>query len=94
MKAAVGNTEWIEVHNAGATAMDIAGWSVRGGLNNITTVSTSNIVHSGTGTVLDADARALIHMTGDPRLWEIHRRLRWWTHRSPRGNPPLVHCPR
>ena len=73
---AVGNTEWIELHNAGATAVDVAGWSVRGGLNNITTVSTSNLVHSGTGTVLDADARALIHMTGDHRLWNFTDVLR------------------
>ena len=40
---AVGNTEWIELHNAGATAVDVAGWSVRGGLNNITTVDASNL---------------------------------------------------
>ena len=73
---AAGDTEWIELHNAGATAVDVAGWSIRGGLDNITTVAASNLVHAGTGTVLDADARALIHMTGDHRLWNFTDVLR------------------
>ena len=68
---AVGDTEWIELHNAGPMAVDVAGWTVRGGLDNVTTVSAANLVHDGTGTVLGADARALLHMTGEHRLWNF-----------------------
>ena len=73
---AAGDTEWIEFHNAGPAAVDVAGWTVQGGLNNVTTLSATNLVHSGTGSVLEADARALLHMTGDHRLWNFTDVLR------------------
>jgi len=63
------NTEWIEVHNAGATPVDLSGWSIGGGLGNVTFLGEGNITHNGSGSLLAADGRALVHFTATHRLW-------------------------
>ena len=66
---AASTSEWVEVHNAGAAPVDLTGWSIGGGLGNITLLDPSNVSHDGSGSILDADARALVHFTGVHRLW-------------------------
>ena len=70
------DAEWVEVHNAGTVPVDLTGWSIGGGLGNLTLLEAINITQPGTGTVLEADERALVHFTEAHRLWNATDILR------------------
>lgn len=69
--------EWIELHNNGAVAVDLLGWSIIDGLGNITYLDPASIVFNSSqgSTNIDPDERRLIQFTADTRLWDNYNHL-------------------
>ena len=69
--------EWIELHNEGATDIDLNAWSIIDGMGNVTYLDPGSIVVNSTqgSTMIQAGERRLIEFTGDTRLWDNHNHL-------------------
>ena len=90
---AVGNTEWIELHNAGATAVDIAGWSVEWAEQHHHGEHEQPRSQRNRNRARRRCAGPHSH-DGRPPVVELHRRAPLGgRHRSARGHRPLVHRP-
>ena len=69
--------EWVELHNTGSGALDLAGWFLRDGMGNMTQLNmlALQMNTSQPDTTIDADGRRLVQFYQGTELWDYYNHL-------------------